>query len=202
MTLVSTSTTHPIRVDFIDSQHMSLPGRLGLTFAPGKKQRAALTGHWDRDLEADLERLRMHWHTDVLLSLIEEHEFTALGIPALREQAEKQGIQVSWFPIRDISIPTSMEEFAAMVKVTHAALREGKTVVIHCMGGLGRTGLVAAAILVYATELTPQQAIAAVRSARAGTVQTREQEQFVSDFYEFIQRSRQSLSLPAPEELR
>src|SRR4028118_145733 len=116
MTLVRTSITHPIRVDFIDSQYMSLPdvslpGRLGLTFAPGKKQSAALTGHWDRDLETDLERLRRHWHTDVLLSLIEEHEFTALGIPTLREQAEKQGMQVIWSPIRDISIPTSMEEF-------------------------------------------------------------------------------------------
>jgi hypothetical protein len=186
MNLSRTSLTHPIRVDFIESEQMTLPGRIGLTFAPGKKQRDALTGRWERDLDADLERLRHQWHTDVLLSLIEEHEFTALGIPTLRGHAQHYGIQVIWFPIRDVSIPTSMEEFAAMVKVVHNVLEEGKTVVIHCMGGLGRTGLVAAALLVHATELSPEEAIAVVRRARQGTIQTVEQEQFVSSFHQFL----------------
>ncbi len=141
-------------------------------------------------MDADLERLRHHWHTDVLLSLIEEHEFTALGIPTLREQTQHHGIQVICFPIRDISIPTSMDDFAAMVQVVHGVLEEGKTVVIHCMGGLGRTGLVAAALLIYATQLTPHEAIAAVRSARDGTIQTREQEQFVHSFHRFLELQR------------
>lgn len=186
MNLSRTSFTHPIRVDFVESEQMTLPGRIGLTFAPGKKQRVALTGSWERDLDADFERLRNHWHTDVLLSLIEEHEFTSLGIPTLREHARHYGIEVIWFPIRDISIPTSMEEFAAMVRVIHQVLEEGKTVVIHCMGGLGRTGLVAAALLVYATDLSPKEAISVVRSARQGTIQTGEQEQFVSSFHQFL----------------
>jgi protein-tyrosine phosphatase len=190
MNMPRTSLTHPLRVDFIDAQSMTLPGRIGLTFAPGKKQPHSLTGSWERDLDADLERLRSHWHTDVLVSLIEEHEFTALGIATLREQAQEHGIEVIWFPIRDVSIPTSMEEFAAMVKVTHEVLSQGKTVVIHCMGGLGRTGLVAAAILVYSTDLTPQEAIAVVRRAREGTIQTREQELFVSSFHQFVQQLR------------
>jgi protein-tyrosine phosphatase len=150
----------------------------------------------DRDLDAGLERLRTHWNTDVLVSLIEEHEFTALGIPTLREHARHYGIEVVWFPIRDVSIPTSLEEFAAMVKVTHQTLTEGKTVVIHCMGALGRTGLVAA-ILVYSTQLTPGEAIAVVRSARAGTIQTLEQERFVTSFHRFLelQRSRNGENL-------
>ena len=53
-----TSTTHPLRVDFVDTADLKLPGRLGLTFAPGKKQRHAQTGSWDRDLEIDLRALK------------------------------------------------------------------------------------------------------------------------------------------------
>lgn len=191
--MIRTSLTHPLRVDFIAKEQMVLPGRIGLTLAPGKHQRDGLTGNWQRDLDADLERLRMHWQTDVLLSLIEEHEFATLNISNLRERAQEQGMQVIWFPIRDISIPTSMAEFATMVEITNGLLQEGKTVVIHCMGGLGRTGLVAAALLVYSTELTPTEAIATVRQARPGTIQTREQEQFISDFHQFLQIQRSAV---------
>ncbi len=62
--------------------------------------------------------------------------------------------------------------------------------VSHCMGVLGRTGLVAAALLVYSTRLTPQEAIALVRSARAGTIQAVEQEQFVTSFHRFLELQR------------
>lgn len=186
MNISRTSITHPIRVDFLDAGHLNLPGRIGMTFAPGKKQQDALTGSWERDLDTDLAHLKTCWHADVLLSLIEEHEFTALSIPTLRQRAQDYDIQVIWFPIRDISIPASMEEFVAMVKVIHELMAEGKTVVIHCMGGLGRTGLAAAALLIYATELTPDEAIKLVRQARQGTIQTREQEQFVTSFHRFL----------------
>ena len=32
-----TSTTDPIRVDFVPADVTGLPGRIGMTFAPGKK---------------------------------------------------------------------------------------------------------------------------------------------------------------------
>ena len=32
-----TSQWHPIRVDFLPPEAFELPGRLGMTFAPGKK---------------------------------------------------------------------------------------------------------------------------------------------------------------------
>ncbi len=67
MNTTRTSDTHPLYVDFIDAKELPLPGRVELTFAPGKKQLSALTGRWDRDLDKDLTRLRDHWHTDVLV---------------------------------------------------------------------------------------------------------------------------------------
>jgi FAD/FMN-containing dehydrogenase len=64
-----TSATHPIRVDFIPKPEHGLAGQLGMTFAPGKKAHG-IDGHWDRDLMADLGRLRQEYATDVLVSLI------------------------------------------------------------------------------------------------------------------------------------
>jgi hypothetical protein len=51
---VRTSLSHPIRVDFVPPEACSLPGRIGITFAPGKDAGA----HWNRDLGADLDRVR------------------------------------------------------------------------------------------------------------------------------------------------
>jgi protein-tyrosine phosphatase len=181
-----TSETHPLQVNFIDRGELDLPGRIGLTFAPGKKQRDALTGAWDRDLETDLCALRDKFQTNLLVSLIEEHEFLELQIPSLRKELTAHGMEVLWFPIRDQSVPASIECFSNAVQYIVTILREGKTVVIHCKGGLGRTGLVAAAVLVAITELKPEEAISTVRQARPGAVENSEQEEYISIFHQHI----------------
>jgi protein-tyrosine phosphatase len=189
MDKAKTSESHPLRVDFVDCAAVALRGRLGMTFAPGKKQRDALTGPWDRDLDSDLARLRDEYHTDVLVSLMEEHEYEELQIAGLRERAADYGIEVLWFPIRDTSCPESDEEFDEAVGRIVGALRDGKTVIIHCKGGLGRTGLTAAAGLLSASsELTAGEAISAVRRARAGAVENERQEEFVAGYASRIRR--------------
>jgi hypothetical protein len=52
---VRTSVSDPLLVSFIEG--LSLPGRLGLTMAPGKKGSSYYGSPWDRDLDVDLERL-------------------------------------------------------------------------------------------------------------------------------------------------
>lgn len=181
-----TSSTDPLQVHFINQDGLDLRGRIGLTFAPGKKQKGAQTGDWDRDLVADLSALRKQYRTDVLVSLIEDHEFINLQIPTLRDEAPKFGIEVIWFPIRDQSVPASIADLYAVVQSIAATLREGKTVVIHCMGGLGRTGLVAASVLIAMTTITPEDAISTVRRARPGAVENLEQEKFIHLFHRHI----------------
>jgi protein-tyrosine phosphatase len=188
MTTARTSDTHPLRVDFVDAEALNMPGRLGLTFAPGKKQPYAQTGSWTRDLETDLRALRDEFGADLLVSLIEEHEFERLQIPTLRERAPLFGMEVLWFPIRDQSVPESLQQFHEAVGRIVGYLRRGKTVVVHCMGGLGRTGLVAAACLLALTELSPSEAMAAVRRARAGAVETAEQEEYLVTFHRHLRR--------------
>jgi ADP-ribosyl-[dinitrogen reductase] hydrolase len=71
-----------------------------------------------------------------------------------------------------------MPAFAAMVEDLAAALRAGATVVVHCRGGLGRSGTVAAACLVR-LGLSHAKAMSAVREARPGAIEVQRQEAWV-----------------------
>jgi len=163
-------------VDFVSQAAHGQPGRLGLTIAPGK-----CDDRWKRDLAVDLRRLRDYYHADVLVSLLEPDEYEALGIAGLPHAAEETGISVLLLPIRDVSVPASMERCRATVAEMITALAADKTVVVHCRGGLGRSGLVAACCLT-ACGAEPDVAIRSVREARPGAVETKAQERFVARF--------------------
>jgi ADP-ribosylglycohydrolase/protein-tyrosine phosphatase len=186
MPKVRTSTADPIRVDFVPPEHLPHPGRLGMTFAPGKKDHLA---SWDRDLRRDLQRLRDEFRADVLVSLIEDHERESLSIEALDGVAKEVGLRVHKFPIRDVSIPQHAIDLVPTVRLVLASLDAGETVVVHCRGGLGRTGLVVACCLI-ADGLDAALAVKAVRGAREGTIQTPAQERFVIAFPEVWRRAR------------
>lgn len=186
-----TSHRNPIRVDFVDPDALQAPGRLGLTFAPGKKGRGSLYGvAYDRDLHADLMRLKEAYQTKVLVSLMEPFEYELLGIGDLFERAEGFGIEVLAFPIRDVSTPRAEQdqELGDLIKCINDRLARGQTVVVHCRGGVGRSGLVASAVLVTHGH-EPAAAIDIVRSARPGAVETPQQEQYVHGFATRVDRA-------------
>ena len=109
-----TSQSHPIAVAFISPSAHSWPGRLGLTFAPGKKADSLYGEPWDRDLSTDLNRLRKAFGVDLLCPLLEEAEFTALGIPTLREEAIAFGMRVHHLPIPDTRAPDDQTIYSRM----------------------------------------------------------------------------------------
>jgi ADP-ribosylglycohydrolase len=69
----------------------------------------------------------------------------------------------------------------ALVTCILDAARAGANVIIHCRGGLGRSGLAAACCLV-ALGHSANDAIRAVRAARRGAIETEAQEAFVARF--------------------
>ena len=169
-----------IRVDFLAPENHGLPGRLGLTIAPGK-WREGLDAASDHLVRDDLVRLRDQYGARVLVTLLEEFEMKQLGIPELLRVARRMRFRVLWFPIPDVTAPSDLEATATLVGQIVDALAAGETVVVHCRGGLGRSGTIAACCLV-ARGRAPAEAIAMVRAARLGAIEVRAQEDFVGQF--------------------
>ncbi len=139
-----TSASHPIRVDWLPTPWL---GKIGLTFAPGKKQTDAASGSWDRDLVADIERLRTEFSATHLVCLLEDSEFAELNIEGLAAAAGASGIQFHRLPIRDASIPDDLAAVTDLVSRIAGWAAAGENVVIHCKGGLGRAGTVGGCVL-------------------------------------------------------
>jgi ADP-ribosyl-[dinitrogen reductase] hydrolase len=181
MKSTKTSHSHPLRVDNLKIERLT--GVIGLTFCPGKKQRGALSGDWDRDLAADLEAIKSSG-AEALVTLMQTEELTAVRVPVteLGEKAASLGLEWHHLPIRDVDVPD--ERFEDLWTYSGVRLRsllvKGQKVVIHCLGGLGRTGTIAGRLLVE-FGLTPDDAIKAIRSTRAGTIETRKQEEYVKN---------------------
>jgi protein-tyrosine phosphatase len=60
---------------------------------------------------------------------------------------QSYGIESIHFPIQDKWIPNNIGEVASLVEMIVLCVQQGKTIVVHCNGGKGRTGLVVAATL-------------------------------------------------------
>ena len=83
-------------------------------------------------------------------------------------------------PIVDADIPNAAFEqsWRDAGPRLRAWLGEGRRILLHCRGGLGRTGTIAARLLIE-LGMEPGAAVTAVRAARAGTLETRSQEAYV-----------------------
>jgi ADP-ribosyl-[dinitrogen reductase] hydrolase len=172
-----TSLTHPLQIAAVRPQPGF--GQIGITFCPGKKQPSAMTGGWDRDLGLDLDAVR-DFSAAALLTLLEPHEMRLLGVEALGEQTALRHIDWLHLPIRDGSVPGHEFEQAwqTVGPGLRARLRAGFNIVIHCKGGLGRAGMIAARLLVE-LGYEPDKAIRAVRKVRPGAIETAAQEAYV-----------------------
>lgn len=176
-----TSESDPIEVSWVDASAHGGLGRLGLTIAPGKRGRSSATsGMWERNLDADLDRLKEVHGVDVLVSLMEPLEYDDLQIAGLFEGAERRGVRVLRLPIVDVNVPTAVQspDVDRLIQEIRDSLAAEETVVIHCRGGLGRSGTIASIVLTTFGR-SAEDAIAIVRRARPGAVETSRQEEYV-----------------------
>ncbi|MDF1792818.1 MAG: dual specificity protein phosphatase family protein [Thalassobaculaceae bacterium] len=147
---------------FATIQGGSWPGRLAIAPLPRAEQ--------------DFDEIRA-WSADLVLSLVEDEEAERAGMPNLAEAFKRVGIAIIRAPIVDYGNPDEAFESGWRNHRRQAldVLESGGKVLVHCRGGRGRSGTIAAALLI-AGGMAPADAIALVRQSRPAAIETAGQE--------------------------
>ncbi|WP_116475337.1 phosphatase domain-containing putative toxin [Zobellella maritima] len=149
---MSSANTHPVW--YINTPQ---PGRLALTPCPGTK---------GTSLTDSLTQLHDNGAAAVI-SLTTEAELAEKDLTQLPELVTALGMRWLHLPIYDEETPDVVCEAKWQANKTAmlTLLAHGKDVAIHCMGGSGRTGLIAYQVL-RALGVEPQQAREQIKAVR------------------------------------
>jgi len=165
-------STMGLRVDWLTDIAPN-GSRVGLTWLPGRRDVG-------RVLSEDLDALRTG-DVDSIVCLLARDEFVRYGVEGLLDAYSARGIEVLHTPTLD-GRPPSLDELREAVSWIDRRLADGGKVVIHCVGGIGRAGTVAACWL-KSKGIETQEAIAAVRRIRSPrAVETLAQEATIAAF--------------------
>ncbi len=147
------------------------PGRLAIVARPRG-------GDWLEDEVKGWREARL----GTVVSLLTDAETTELGLEKEEQWARTRGLDFHTFPIPDRGVPHSRAELLALLAEVEEHLVSGENVAIHCRQGIGRSALVAAALLVTTGD-TPEAAFRKIGEARGCPVpETEQQLEWVRDF--------------------
>jgi len=131
------------------------------------------------DFAGDMARV-LGWAPDLVVSMTGAGEMAAArDLPHVLARA---GIGWRQFPVGDFGVPDDAGNAAwpALAQETRAVLAAGGRVLLHCMGGCGRSGMVALRVMVACGE-APDAALARLRAVRPCAVETAAQLAWASD---------------------
>lgn len=118
-------------------------------------------------LESNLQDLHSSG-VDKILCLLEESESDELGLQQQESLAASAGIEFQRFSIVDYGVPDFLD-LQILITRTLNELHAGKHVLVHCRGGIGRTGLICCC-LVLSTGVSVPDAVALVTDKRGEQV--------------------------------
>jgi protein-tyrosine phosphatase len=167
-----------LRIDFLKDERSRLkhnPAKIGLTILPGRKDRG-------RSLSDDIADIKREGITHVI-SLITEQEYGEYGVSTLKAEYKKNAIEGHYLPILDQRVPTTSALLETLKWMDNTLTKKSGNLLIHCVGGLGRSGTLAAAYLIWKEGISADEAIQVVRKSRSErAIESREQEKFLEDF--------------------
>ena len=173
-----TSESHPLRIDAIPVGEQG--GLIGVTLCPGKYQHNAISGDWNRSLALDVAAIRQ-WGANLVISLIEDAEFSELRVEKLPDMLREANVEWMHMPIADYAAPNLGFDlrWETLGPQVQARLNQGERILVHCKGGLGRAGTIAAKLLIE-RGISVDEAMQLVRKTRSPeAIQTTEQEQYL-----------------------
>lgn len=143
------------------------PGKLGVVERP----------EGGPELPHELEAMRAEG-CDLLVSLLTPNESLEVGLTREAAEARRAGMAFLELPVPDFGLPDE-EPFRRAVERAAAAIERGRGVLAHCYGGIGRSPMFVAAVLVLRGE-EPPRAWERVAEARGITVpETEEQREWL-----------------------
>lgn len=162
----------PLEIGFVAVPHTG--GIIGMTICPGM----TVKDH-ARSLDEDIAAIKV-WGATALVTLIADYELEVLSASALPRKVQASRLEWHHLPImnRDAPYEDFEEKWITSGRVLRQRLRQGERILLHCVYGLGRSGMIAARLLVELGE-QPKAAICRVRAARPGAVETAIQERHV-----------------------
>ena len=132
-----------------------------------------------------LERDVAEWKReglDVVASLLTEDENHDLELNEEAGRTANAGIEFVSFPIEDRGVPGDSEAFGELARNLAAKLNSGRSVGVHCRQGIGRSGLLVAAVLL-AEGIGLERALKLAASARGLAVpETPEQRRWIEEY--------------------
>jgi len=127
-----------------------------------------------------LDSLRLKGVT-VVLSMLPDDEAHELGAQDEAILCAERGITHLSFPIPDFGLPDVIP-FAALIADLTGGLKNSENIAVHCRAGIGRSGMVAACMLIALGD-TAAAATAKVSDAREVSIpDTVEQGRFIASF--------------------
>ena len=118
----------------------------------------------------------------VIVSLLTPEETNELELTGEADRCRSEGIEFVSFPIPDRGVPASRGDTLHLIKSVEALLLAGKAVGIHCRQGIGRSGLIAACLLV-SSGVRADAAFSRLKEARGLPIpETDEQRTWVDAF--------------------
>lgn len=147
----------------------------------GTIYRSPLPGSPLFDPEHQLLDVYIDKGVNTIVMLTPEDEARELTGMDLRARYESLGFDVIYAPIPDFDIPDP-GALQKPIQGTLLAAHAGKTIVVHCHAGLGRTGIFASCLAKVVFNMTGEEAVAWVRQYIPHAVENNLQYQFVKNF--------------------
>jgi protein-tyrosine phosphatase len=115
-------------------------------FAIGAKLGIMPRPRGDDWLEEEIIKLKKQ-NIGSLVSLLEQHEITELGLRNQPALCSKHDLEYINFPIVDRSVPEKGSKIDSLIEQLYQKILNGNSIVIHCRMGIGRSSIVAACVL-------------------------------------------------------
>lgn len=157
----------PFQISWIPLSVVECSQFLGICPLPGCKFKDVR-----RNLHKDVGELKEQGAVDVFV-FCTRGELQKYRVPSLLETYGLQGFKVHHMPFPDGGTP-ELDQCCKILEELQFNLQNNRRTVIHCYGGLGRSGLIAACLLLQlSVTMTPNKAIEILREHRgSGAIQT------------------------------